>query len=194
MRTDGGSSFVVAAAVCIWTIATAITASAFVPPSTFSITYARRVARAALSTPTARWHRRNATVVDDAVAPLHHRFERTASRIRHVDQPCIITIDGVRYNVTAWGTDVCFELFVADCLMVASLPLLIHRVLRFNCNNAQPELIPAAKQYCKSFTTRMLLWPLTRPITRTLPWQCSETLPLKIWIQRWTWLHLMLQR
>jgi hypothetical protein len=108
MRTVGGSSLgvVAAAAVCVWTIAAAaLTASAFVPPSPFGISYTRSVARAAAGSTasTASSHRRNATVVE-VVAPLNHRFERTASRIQHVDQPCIITIDGVRYNVTAWGT------------------------------------------------------------------------------------------
>ena len=33
-----------------------------------------------------------------------HRFDRTASQIRQIDQPCVLTIHNVRYNVTAWGT------------------------------------------------------------------------------------------
>jgi hypothetical protein len=32
------------------------------------------------------------------------RFERTASQEKQTDAPCILTIDNVRYNVTAWGT------------------------------------------------------------------------------------------
>jgi hypothetical protein len=40
--------------------------------------------------------------VDDHVSI--HRFDRTASQARQVDQPCILIIDNVRYNVTAWGT------------------------------------------------------------------------------------------
>jgi hypothetical protein len=36
--------------------------------------------------------------------PLSHRFERTANATAQAEQPCILTIDGVRYNVTSWGT------------------------------------------------------------------------------------------
>jgi len=31
------------------------------------------------------------------------RFERTAPKVAHVDEPCILTIDGIQYNITAWA-------------------------------------------------------------------------------------------
>lgn len=36
-------------------------------------------------------------------APASNRFERTASEFAKIDEPCILTIEGVRYNVTAWA-------------------------------------------------------------------------------------------
>jgi hypothetical protein len=98
MRNIVGSSFVAATAVCAWTIAVAVAASAFAPTLTRS--FSRRV----LGVSTATWpllYRKNATSMDFT---LKHRFERTAPRIQHVDKPCIIAIDGVRYNMTSWGT------------------------------------------------------------------------------------------
>jgi hypothetical protein len=32
------------------------------------------------------------------------RFDRTASQIRHMEEPCILTIDNTQYNLTSWGT------------------------------------------------------------------------------------------
>ena len=40
---------------------------------------------------------RNETSVPQA------RFDRSASQQRHADRPCVLTIDGIQYNVTAWG-------------------------------------------------------------------------------------------
>lgn len=31
------------------------------------------------------------------------RFDRSASQQRNADRPCVLTIDGIQYNVTAWG-------------------------------------------------------------------------------------------
>ena len=31
------------------------------------------------------------------------RFDRTASNVAHVDEPCILTIDGIQYNVTSYA-------------------------------------------------------------------------------------------
>lgn len=33
----------------------------------------------------------------------HHRFHRQASQVQQIDQPCILTIHGNRYNMTAWA-------------------------------------------------------------------------------------------
>lgn len=43
-------------------------------------------------------------IVTNDHSPPIHRFERTASQARQIDEPCILTIDNIRYNVTAWGT------------------------------------------------------------------------------------------
>jgi hypothetical protein len=34
------------------------------------------------------------------------RFDRSASQQRNADRPCILTIDGIQYNVTAWGKSI----------------------------------------------------------------------------------------
>lgn len=45
------------------------------------------------------WYKQNVT---SAELPIH-RFERTASSVAEVKEPCILTIDGIRYNLTGWA-------------------------------------------------------------------------------------------
>jgi hypothetical protein len=99
MRKVVGSSFGGATAVYAWTIAVAVAASAFAPTSLTSGSNRGVLGVSTLTGPLL--YRKNATSVE---SPPKHRFERTAPRIQHVDQPCIIAIGGVRYNVTSWGT------------------------------------------------------------------------------------------
>jgi hypothetical protein len=47
----------------------------------------------------------NETITTSNQKIVLDRFERTASQIRHIDEPCIITIDNTQYNVTSWGTN-----------------------------------------------------------------------------------------
>ena len=39
----------------------------------------------------------------DPTKEQHDRFDRTAPNVAQADAPCILTIEGVRYNVTAWA-------------------------------------------------------------------------------------------
>jgi hypothetical protein len=65
----------------------------------------------------------DATTASSLVLPLRRnvrppdRFARTAAQQVQSDQECVLTIDNVRYNVTAWGKSVC------ACLRVIALVL-----------------------------------------------------------------------
>lgn len=43
------------------------------------------------------------TIVPADISSARERFTKTADTKPSLDQPCIITIDNARYNVTAWG-------------------------------------------------------------------------------------------
>jgi len=52
------------------------------------------------------FYRKNETAIAssfDIVKEQRDRFARTASQQAVSDQPCVLTIDGVRYNMTDWG-------------------------------------------------------------------------------------------
>lgn len=52
---------------------------------------------------------KNSTDVNIASISPKERFTKTADTIRELEQPCILTIDNVRYNITAWGKSrICF--------------------------------------------------------------------------------------
>lgn len=88
----------VAAVVLLFVLASLVEeASAFVIPNSFA---GRRLHSASVSR-----HGLFAVSVgyNSTIPQKSHRFERTATDVAKADQPCIFTIHGVRYNVTAWA-------------------------------------------------------------------------------------------
>jgi uncharacterized secreted protein with C-terminal beta-propeller domain len=53
---------------------------------------------------------------NNIVSTMKDRFDRTASQIRHLDEPCIITIDNTQYNVSSWGTNDILYTFFFDLI------------------------------------------------------------------------------
>lgn len=83
----------------VWPIVVALlfsstTVSGFVSPALGQ--------KSGLAKPTSRYDQQPlwAIAIDK---PQGDRFERTASQVAHVEQPCILTIDGIHYNITAWA-------------------------------------------------------------------------------------------
>jgi len=48
-------------------------------------------------------HGQNETTTISTASVVEDRFARTAPQKALLDKPCVLTIDGVRYNVTSWG-------------------------------------------------------------------------------------------
>ena len=71
--------------------------NSFVSPPQFGLTAAKHKVSSTLH------HKPLWAVSVEKRQGQHDRFERTASDVAQVDEPCILTIDGIRYNMTAWA-------------------------------------------------------------------------------------------
>lgn len=73
-----------------------------VSPSRQSLSFAQH--HLAPKSPSRKFHQPlHAIAIDKPLGGQHDRFERTASNVAHVEDPCILTIDSQQYNITAWA-------------------------------------------------------------------------------------------